>query len=338
MEYEVLNKEEEERRIKEFKSLYYELNAKPDSTTKLYNDKVIVTKDDIERLDDLIREKMSFHVNEREFGISNVIVSTSKHKTYSFNDFKLFANHGWKNVAEYVSNITLSWDFFVKVEGYKRPQRHKLTVKITDGLKIEEALGLMFSGRIEDIQEIEEQQATIIAQMDFIESRLGQEFINIVGEWVDTLARAYTDKNKFVLFLKKHRKMVAYYFNYALSVIMSLLSLVGFNFYIGNLGMERMMDLELEHMQFITNYVVVSIMICFFIVNIGETVANKIFRILSEYGENFVFRITKGDENKYNKIAVEDRNGATKVLTSFIFSLILNIGCGIIASILYSGL
>lgn len=61
MEYEVLNKEEEERRIKEFKSLYYELNAKPDSTTKLYNDKVIVTKDDIERLDDLIREKMSFH-------------------------------------------------------------------------------------------------------------------------------------------------------------------------------------------------------------------------------------------------------------------------------------
>jgi len=163
---------------------------------------------------------MSFHVKEGEFGISNVTVSASKHKAYTFDSFKLFVTHGWNNMPEYVNNITLSWDFFVTVEGYKRPQRHKLTVKITEGLKLEEVLGLFFSGRIEDIQEIEEQQATIIAQMDFIENRLGQEFINIVGEWVETLVRAYTDKNKFVLFLKRHRKMVAYYFNYALFVIL----------------------------------------------------------------------------------------------------------------------
>lgn len=215
MEYEILNKEDEERRIKEFKSLYYELNAKPDSTTKIFNDKVLVTKDDVERLDDLIREKLSLHVREGEFGTSNVIVSTARHKIYSFNDFKVFATQNWA-IPEHINSMTLSWDFFVNVDGYKRPQRHKLTVKISCGLKPEEIISLLFSGRIEDVEEIEEQQATIIAQMDFIENRLGQEFINIVGEWVDTLQRAYTHKNKIVLFLKKHRKLVGYYFNYTL--------------------------------------------------------------------------------------------------------------------------
>ena len=68
MEFTILNQDEEERRIKEFKSLYYELNAKPDSTTKIYNDKVVVNKDDIERLDDLIREKLAFHVKEEGCG------------------------------------------------------------------------------------------------------------------------------------------------------------------------------------------------------------------------------------------------------------------------------
>ena len=139
MEFTILNQDEEERRIKEFKSLYYELNAKPDSTTKIYNDKVVVNKDDIERLDDLIREKLAFHVKEGEFGISNVAVSTSKHKAYSFNDFKTFATHNW-SIPEHINSITLTWDFFVNVDGYKRPQRHKLTVKISCGLKPEEVI------------------------------------------------------------------------------------------------------------------------------------------------------------------------------------------------------
>lgn len=337
MGFEIVGKEDEERRIKEFKSLYYELNAKPDSTTKIFNDKVLVTKDDLERLDNLIREKLSFHVSEGEFGISNVVVSTGKHKSYTFNDFKVFFVQNW-SIPEHINSMTLSWDFFVNVDGYKRPQRHKLTVKISCGLKPEEILSLMFSGRIEDIQEIEEQQATIIAQMDFIENRLGQEFINIVGEWVDTLQRAYSDKNRVILFLKKHRKIVGYYFNYALFILLSLLFLIGFNYIVVHLGIDKLSDLNTGHMRLIVNYIVIAVLLCLFTVNRGEAIANKIFRYLSEYGESFVFRITKGDENTYNKIVSVDNASAIKILANLIVSLILNIGCSIIATILYSKL
>ena len=335
MQFEILSQEDEERRIKEFKSIYYELNAKPDSVTKIYNNKVVIYKDDIERLDNLIREKLSFHVSKEEVGISNVTVATSKHKVYSFNDFKMFAIHNWA-VPEHINSITLVWDFLVHVEEYKRPQRHKLTVKISGGLKPEEMLGLLFSGKIEDIQEIEEQQATIIAQMDFIENRLGQEFINIVGEWVDTLQRAYVDKNKFILWLKKHRKMVAYYFNYMLFLLMSILARIGFNYTIEILEIEKVIQLEIGQLRFLINYAVIAILICMFTINRGEVIANKIFRYLTEYGESFVFRITKGDEKAYNEIAANDKESTLKIMFNIIFSLILNVACSIIASILYS--
>lgn len=335
MEFGIINKDEEEHRIKEFKSLYYELNAKPDSTTKIYNDKVVVHKDDIERLYDLIKEKMSLHVKDGEAGISNVVVSTSKHKSYTFNDFKIFNAHSW-DIPEYINRITISWDFFVKVEGYSRPQRHKLTVKISCGLEPEEILSLLFSGRIEDIQEIEEQEATIIAQMDFIENRLGQEFINIVGEWVDTLTRAYANTSHIVLFLKKYRKLVGYYLNYLLFIILCMTSLLGFNCILTSFDITKVTQFDVHHLQVLVNYTVICILVCWFALKRGEMVANKIFRYLSEYGETFVFRITKGDENQYNKIIANDKKNATKILVNLIFSLFLNIGCSIIASILYS--
>lgn len=196
----------------------------------------------------------------------------------------------------------------------------------------------MFSGRIEDIQEIEEQQATIIAQMDFIENRLGQEFINIVGEWVETLEKAYIDKNKLILKLKKHRKLVGYYFNYTLFGLASISALFGFNYYMSCLQISSLMELSTHHFQFIVNYAVVTILLCLFLLKRGEAVANKVFRYLSEYGESFVFKITKGDENAYNRIVSEDKESAVKIFLNLVFSLLLNVGCSIIASVLYSRL
>lgn len=245
--------------------------------------------------------------------------------------------HNW-SIPEYINSITISWDFFVEVEGYSRPQRHKLAVKISCGLKPEEILSLLFSGRIEDIQKIEEQEGTIIAQMDFIENRLGQEFINIVGEWVDTLLKANTDKNRRILFFKKYRKVVGYYFNYALFGILSIASLIGFNYILMKFNIRTMAELEIHHLRFVVNYAVICILLCWFALNRGEMTANKIFRYLSEYGETFVFRITKGDENQYNKVVAKDKRSEIKIFFNLILSLIFNVACSIIASILYSKL
>ncbi|MBD5500151.1 MAG: hypothetical protein HDR10_02945 [Lachnospiraceae bacterium] len=329
--------EEESKKIKEFKALYYELNAKPDTTTKLFPDKVVVKMEDLVVLENMIKEKLNLHSNEGKFGKSYVNIVTSKHKSYNFDDWKLFQAHNWR-IPEYIESITLVWDFYICVNGYKNPQRHKLTVRISSGLKFEEVLGLIFSGNVEDIQSLEEMQAPIVAQMDFIENRLGQEFLNLVEEWVQTLDKAEDHKNKIMIFLKKKRKYVAYFLNYLLFIIACITSLLGFNYITSSFAIKEIVGLSIQQLNLMVNYTTIVILICLAILNRGEHVANKVFKKLDEYGDIFVFRITNGDERQYNSIKHEDKLRAFKVMVNIIFTLILNIACSIIASIVYSKL
>ena len=327
----------EDRRVKEFQSMYYAYNARPDTTTKIYKQQVVIKMDDLLNLEDMIKEKLSLHKIEGDVGKTHVFVNTSKHKVYSFDDWKLFYEHNWK-IPEYIESITLIWDFYINVDGYQNPQRHKLTVKISSGLKPEEVLSLILSGKVEDIEEIEVQEAQIVAQMDFIENRLGQELINVVSEWVDILEKASDSKNSFILFLKKRRKIVGYYFNYVLFIVVFITLIMGFDYTIQSLDISKISDITSSQFISLFNYVAISVVLCIVIVNIGENVANKVFRKLSEYGENFVFRITNGDNSQYNKLKKEDDKDAIKVMVNVCFSLFLNITCSIIASVIYSKL
>lgn len=327
----------DDKRLKEFQAMYYDYNARPDTTTKIYNQQVVIKLEDLCNLEDMVKEKLSLHKIEGEVGKTRVYVNTSKHKVYSFDDWKLFYEHNWK-IPEYIESITLIWDFYIRVEGYKNPQRHKLTVKISSGLKPEEVLGLIFSGKVEDMQQIEMQQAQIVAQMDFIENRLGQELLNVVSEWVDILEKASDSKSSFILFLKKRRKIVAYYFNYLLFVIMFITSLVGFNYINKLMGFEKVSEITSGQFNYLINYIAVSVLLCVVVLNAGENIAHKVFRKLSEYGENFVFRITNGDNMQYNALKDADGKIAAKVVVNLVLSLIINIACGIIASVIYSKL
>lgn len=327
----------EDRRLKEFQAMYYSYNARPDTTTKIYNQQVVIKMDDLLNLENMIKEKLSLHRIAGEVGKTHIFVNTSKHKVYSFDDWKLFYEYNWK-IPEHIESITLIWDFYINVEGYKNPQRHKLSVRISSGLKPQEILSLIFSGKVEDIEEIEMQEAQIIAQMDFIENRLGQELINVVSEWVDILEKASDSQSSFILFLKGRRKIVGYYFNYVLFIIVFFMLVVYGDYTIKAMGVDRISDITSSQFIYLFNYVALSVVICIVIVNIGENVANKVFRKLSEYGENFVFRITNGDNTQYNKLKKEDNKNAVKVMLNVCFSLLLNIICGIVASVIYSKL
>ena len=329
--------QEDSKRIKEFQALYYELNAKPDTTTKIFPDKVVVSLDDLCNLQEMVSEKLSLHRSEGKFGKTNVTVTTSKRKVHSFDDWTLFATHNWR-IPEYIESVTLVWDFYIMVDGYENPQRHKLTVKISSGMKPEEVLSLLLSGKVEDIEDIEMQQAPIIAQMDFIENRLGQEFINIVTEWVGTLKKASHEKSKLMLKLKKHKKLVGYYFNYMLFLVVCFTLLAGFSVLTNSFGINNLSEISINNMNIMVNYTVIGFLICCIILNRGESTANKVYRKLSEYGEIFVFRITAGDELQYNSIKHVEGQKVFSVLVNLILSLIFNIGCGIIASIIYANL
>lgn len=328
--------DEQRKRMKEFQSLYYMLNARPDTITKLFYDKVILKMSDIFDLEQKIRQKLALHEKEGQFGKTYVTVTTNKHNVYNFDDLELFHANDWKS-SESIESIVLIWDFYIVISGYENPQRHKLTVKLSSGLKPEEIISLIFSGKLEDVQSIDVQQATIVAQMDFINNLLGQEFLNIVADWVNALQKN-SERNKIILWLKRFRKYVAYYVNYFFFFLTFLVLLIGFNVMVNQFEVTTVSEFTIKQFNICVNYIVISAIFCYIILHIGHNVANKIFRRLVEYGEDFIFNITKEDQNRYKRTQQREMKSVIVVIAHLFFSIILNVACGVIASILVSKL
>lgn len=60
-------------------------------------------------------------------------------------------------------------------------------------------LNLIFSGKVEDFEEIETNVFPVAARVDFIEPILGDELLNIVSEWIRGL-RENRDKKIHLLY------------------------------------------------------------------------------------------------------------------------------------------
>lgn len=101
---------------------------------------------------------------------------------------------------------------------------------------------------------------------------------------------------------------------------------------------KRIKEFTIKQFNNCINYIVISGIFCYIILHIGQNVANKVFRRLVEYGEDFIFNITKEDQNRYKKTQQREMRSIFVVLMHLVFSIILNVTCGVIASIMFSKL
>lgn len=87
----LLNVDDEEKLRRNFKSVYYMMNAKPDSKTKIFTSDVCIELGDIEELNELITEKFKSHYNDAGFMI-NVDVSLENKNLCIFKVGKCLSN------------------------------------------------------------------------------------------------------------------------------------------------------------------------------------------------------------------------------------------------------
>mgnify|MGYP004471565567 CR=1 FL=1 len=325
---------EETKELKDLKALFYRFNAKPDTTTKIYTDKVKVDLDRIQDLNERIIEKLQLHYVEAGF-ISSIIISFSDRKTISFDCWETFCQHKW-NEASSVKSIVMIWDFSVKLLGYENPQRHKLTVKLSAGLRPEELLNLIMTGKIDNLDELDSDQFPIIAQMDFIDTQLCDEFINIVTEWVNSLEKTSHKKNKIMLFFRKHRKFVAEYVNYFFVVMFAICGIIGINYIMGTYNIQSITDVTYMQFRFVFNYIIIFGILLFVIYKICDYIAKRLFETLVTYNNGYIFNLTWGDKNKQNELENQDKKTTVRVLLEVVLSVLFNVGCGILSSVLFS--
>lgn len=322
---------EEQKQLKEYQAFYYMFNAKPDTATRVFPDRVRVTLDDIKGLNELITEKMGLHDIDTSF--CSVLISFENRKNVSFETWSTFQNYKW-NESSCVKNIVLSWDFAVKLKQYENPHRHKLKVKLSAGLTPEEVLNLVLTGKIENMQELDMDEFPIIAQMDYIDNQLCNEFLNLVGEWVDNLSKATDKSSKLMLVFKKHRALVAKYFNYVLSMILLFLGFVYINYSMSEYNSIVLSKIEFGEILTLCNYFGILILIILVVYLFSVNIAKDVFRRLCDYNKFYIFDITKRDNERQQKILEENRKIKNNIFVKIILSLISNIFFGIITAII----
>lgn len=180
-----------------FKSMFYYMNAKKDSITKIFPKEVIIKIDDIMELNSLIIEKLKNH--NVETLIVNSTINFEDRKSIEFGSWSEFEKHKW-NEKGAINSLVVSWKFNVRKPSHEIPQAYTLMVKMTDSIRPEEMLNLIVTGKVEDIEEITQEGYPIVARVDFIDRLLGDELLNIVAEWSSSLRQVIKSKTAFMIF------------------------------------------------------------------------------------------------------------------------------------------
>ena len=319
--------------VKNFKSYFYQTTAKPDSMTRVFPKDSTIELNDIFSLNERICEKLQSHYNDAGFLIS-VNVKFSNGKTKTFSSWRAFEEHKWYE-SEYISRVVICWEFNAVLPQYDVPQRHTLTVKMSNSMRPEEMLNIIFTGNFEDIEELDKNFFPVVARVDFIDRVLGDELLNLVSDWIKGLKDSVVPKSKLMIYLKRHKGKISSLLNLITYIIVTISSVILLNNYIRSLGIVTIGELSSDDFLSVLNGVFVCSGVWVLSKRFINVVTDRIYELLRSYGDNFLFNITNGDRNRQIKLQKREKSNRISIVINLIGTIILNIMCSVIANNLF---
>lgn len=328
----VLVRTDEEISNLSIKTVFHLLTGKPDSKSKVFNRNVCIDMNSLDDLYDRIARKLKVHYNQ------STVVNVSIHIV--FDDKRSLNFSGWDDYKKKqitnpssIRNITLIWNALLKLPEFEIPQRHKLTVKLSDGMRPQELLNLVFSGKIEEVEDISV-DSPVVVSVDFIDQQIGDELINIVSEWVETVLENEKRHSKFMQLMVKHKRKIAYFLNWITTIFSIVCVFLVLRASMLKNGTVLLGKLKVNILVGWLTIIILGIIICFLIYRISYYLANNIFRVLEYHGETHNFKITNGDKNEIKRIDYENENNWKKVLRNIGVTVLINVLCGIISTVI----
>lgn len=324
--------DEQEKFIKNYQAVYYAMNAKPDCKSKIFPEDVTIDFADLNELNRKIVDKFKAHYEDAGFTI-NITVSFRDLTVVEFSSWATFSQYNFSlNTA--IRGITIVWEYNAKLPKYSLPQKHTLTVRLADKLRPQDMMNLIFSGKLSEMDLVDQEFCSVVARVDFINSLLGDELLAIVDEWVEGISEA--DKpNKIMDFLERNKRKVAYCVNYITTFVAIMCGLKYLKFYLYGLEFKYIGDMSTRDFYDIMLVLTLLVVICIGINKMFFIIANIVFKALDKREEQrHTFNITKGDKKICKLMEKQQRIGSIKVLINLVITLIFNVFCSILANIL----
>ena len=324
--------EDVERFATMYKSVFHAMTASAESKSEVFSRAIYADMDDLNELYDRITSKLESHYKNAGSKVK-VNVSFDGKRNYSFDNWRDFSNRKWYENSP-ITSIIIKWEYHILLPEFPVPQPHVLVVKISDGLKPEQMLNLVFTGKIESIELLEEETYPVVARVDYINYDLGDELLHIVAEWNKGLKSKKTESKAVISFLKKHRKIVVRIVNNLMKFLALVCSVLGIDAYIYNLNIKKLGDLSQSNICYFVTIICIAYVFNRFIGRAANFCSSSFVDNISSRDNYHVFGIDKGDQElqeKYEKIKNDNQN---KAITSLVLSIIINIICGILSSVI----
>lgn len=316
---------------KEISSIFNILNAKPDSIIKTFPRGVKISIDDIFNLKLMIDNKL-----EQYTLTGNVEFVSVRFANNSFKDFKDWVQfrEEVKIDSNYIENINIVWDFMLSINNYGIPQRHTIVVRLSSFMSKSQMIQMMLSGNIEDMDEIDKKVVPVMCKVDCVNSSIGEEIVQIVGNWNEGLEKYFDKSDKFEK-LRKHRVLVAHSIKYSFTFSSIFITSTVAIKYFQMLSIDKVSDLALSNINLIIMAIPFVYMFIELAKRLGFYLGDKTLECLYNYGDYHPFSISKGDKNKQISIKesnTKNKNIAIKITLSILLNTIISVVATIIAN------
>jgi len=301
------------------RALFYLFTGRPDSKTQIFARRIILTPNDVSILDRKIIEKLQNHdISEV---ITSIILRFKNRRIVDFGSIERYQEFDW-HVPERLEQLTIKWDFLVKLPHYLAPQRHTLSVKVSPFLRPIDLMRAVFSSDPDELDSSQVENAVCTARVDFLNHILADELLNIVDTWNDSVRR-HPKPGDWLNKLESYDEYFMRGFQYAtcFTVFMACLA-----FYLrGTTDITSDSAALAGHIRFSTLWLAFASIIVFSVGRLGKQVGLWSQRLINRYGDSHVFECTNGDLQHVTEIATKNQRCGYYFIGSCLLAVALNL-------------
>lgn len=310
----------------EFKSLFYLLAGKPDSTIKFFDDPVVVAPNDIVQLHQDMVDKLSTH--HIQAVIASVSVTFTDNTVKEFGTWAEFESHKWTR-AEVTDSVMAKWDFLVKMQQYEIAQRHTVTLRISSRVKQSHILQAVASKYGDKIEEIDIEASPVYCRVDFINQVLGQELIQLVADWYNARPKAKEEPPVWT-HMKRKKFQYAQAIHYSIPAFTALLLVAGLFLFCAQHDLSQ--PASLATLRCLFAWLFVGSLSVFFIADVSGRIASTAYGALRDFGKKHAFLFTNGDQNEKQRIEQRNRTLIRRYLKRAIGAFLYDVAVAIVTA------
>lgn len=308
-----------------FRAMFYLFAGKPDSKHQAFRGKVTIAPQNIVELNDAIQEKFRHHSISQV--ITTVSLSLEKNKSLDFGTWAEFIAQDWRQ-PEAVRDLTVKWDFLIKLDAYAQPQRHTLTVNFAGGMNPAAMLRIVVDS-VDAPQELDMSKmfGGCMARVDFISHSLADELLAIVGRWHEALPKPVT-AGSLLEKCERNDELIAEVVNYSVPLAAAVVAFFALH-YVANhhtltaaLTIVAMRDFCLWLLGVVVGFWAAA--------GLGKSMAKRTYRAITDYGTYHPFAFTRGDQQQVTQFQERNKRSAGKFLWSLIHAITLHVIAGLI--------